>query len=121
MINNKFIFPILGLALVSSVATASRDEYEEYEAYEHKRGPVPFEVLDLNRDGVVTAEEHVNIRAQRHQAFSKKGYPMRNMASAPTFEQIDKDASGAISREEMLQWRAERWQQKSMQRARRFE
>lgn len=111
MFNIKILLPILGLSLAAGVATASPGEYETY--YQN-RGPVPFEALDLDRNGVVTAEEHAKVRSQRHAYLANRGYPMRNAANAPAFEQIDRDASGSISREELNQWRSQRMQQRRM-------
>ena len=115
MFNKKLIVTILGLSLAAGVAIASPGEYE---SFYQKRGPVPFEVLDLDKNGVVTAAEHAKVRAERHAYLAERGYPMRNAANAPAFEQIDKDASGAISREELNQWRSERMQQKCMRQSR---
>jgi hypothetical protein len=73
---------------------------------------MPFEVMDLDRDGIVTAEEHERVRAERQKIRTEHGYPMRRAASAPKFEQIDRDGNGSIDREELSGWQAQRWQQR---------
>ena len=110
MKRNTVLISTLGLALAASLATASPDDHERSEYYS-ERGPVPFEVMDLNRDGVVTAEEHAQLRAQRRAARAQQGYPMRNAASAPNYEQIDTDGNGTVSPEEFAAHRARRAQQ----------
>lgn len=100
---------LMGLVLVSGAAFSSPDEYEKYYL---QRGPMPFEVLDRNGDGVVTAEEHAAFRAERQVARAKAGYLMRNSGKAPAFEQADLDGSGAVSRDEFSQWQSRRFQQR---------
>ena len=102
MLSKKTLVSVVSVALLSGVAMASPDEYE---AYYSKRGPMPFEMLDLNSDGVVTAEEHAAVRSKRQAARAEMGYPMRNAKNAPAFEQIDVDSSGEISRAELDAWR----------------
>lgn len=108
MINYKIIFSALSIALASNLALASDDEYNEYY---YQRGPVPFEALDMNKDGVVTNEEHQAFRQERQTTRAKSGFRMRNASEAPSFEQIDADANGSINRQEMSQWRNQRMQQ----------
>ncbi len=107
MINHTGIIPIIGLAMLTGAAIASPDEDERRYQYE-RRGPMPFELLDLNRDGVVTAQEHAYARDQRHMRRSAMGYPMRNAPNAPAFDQIDANGDGAISRDELSNWQAQR-------------
>lgn len=100
MLSNKILTSALGLSLLAGAAYASSEGHEREEYYQG-RGPMPFEVFDLNQDGVVTAEEHAQVRGQRQAARAQMGYPMRNAASAPSFEQLDGDGDGNISREEL--------------------
>jgi hypothetical protein len=111
MLSNKILSSAFGLALIAGVAGASPGEYERHEYYEH-RGPMPFEVVDLNQDGVVTADEHAQVRSERHSVRAQQGYPMRNAGSAPSFEQMDSDGNGSISREELADFQALRMQQR---------
>jgi Ca2+-binding EF-hand superfamily protein len=100
---------LLSMLLLSGLAFSSPDDNEKYYL---QRGPMPFEVLDLNGDGNITAEEHATVRSQRHAARAKAGYLMRNKNKAPVFEQADLDSSGAISRDELSKWQARRFQQR---------
>lgn len=111
MLNKTILTSAVGVALLCGTAFASSYENERHEYYE-RRGPMPFEVLDLNRDGVVTPEEHAQVRSERQKVRSEQGYPMRNAASAPSFDQIDTDGDGAISRNELYGWQAGRMQQR---------
>ncbi len=113
MISNKIFHSTLVLVLLVGTAMASPDEYEREEYYE-RRGPMPFEVFDLNQDGVVTAEEHAQVRRERQAMRARRGYPMRNAASAPSFEQIDTDKSGSISNEELTTWHTQRMRNSAM-------
>lgn len=119
MFTNRTLIAALGLTLLAGAAGAGAGDYERSEYYE-RRGPMPFEVLDLNSDGVVTAEEHAQVRTERHRYRSEHGYPMRNAASAPKFDQIDSDGSGAVERDELSAWQAQRMQQRGMGRGGRW-
>ena len=96
---------------LSAAALASPGEYEREDYYE-RRGPLPFEVMDLNGDGTVTAEEHAQVREERHRVRAEQGYPMRRAADAPDFDAIDRDGNGAIDRDELSTWQAGRMQQR---------
>ena len=113
MLSNKIFVPFLGIALAAGVANASSDEYERHDYYEH-RGPLPFEVVDLNNDDVVTAEEYMQVRKERRAYRATQGYPMRNAGWAPQFAQIDQDADGSISEQEFAQHHASRMQRRQM-------
>ena len=115
MLNKRTLITTLGAAVLATTAAASPGEYDRDDYYE-RRGPMPFEVLDLDGDGTVTAQEHAQVRAERHARRAEYGYPMRGMADAPDFAQIDRDGSGAISPEELSAWQAQRMQQRQAQR-----
>jgi len=119
MLTNKTLITALGLALLAGTAAASSYDAERSEYYE-RRGPMPFEVLDLNGDGVVSPDEHAQVRSERHSYRSERGYPMRNAAAAPNFDRVDTDASGAIDRDELSAWQAQRMQQRCMGRGGRW-
>lgn len=95
--------------LVSGSVMASPYEYERDEAY-GRRGPLPFEIMDLNGDGVITADEHAQVRAERQAVRREQGYPMRNAGNAPRFEDIDGNADGTIGPDEFSAWQAQRMQ-----------
>ena len=119
MLSSKSLVPVLGLALAAGVAIASPGEYQRDEYYQ-QRGPLPFGVVDLNQDGVVTAEEYTQVRNERRAYRASQGYRMRNAGCAPQFAQIDSDADGSISEQEFAQHQASRMQGRHMGR-RRFE
>ncbi|MCB1800445.1 MAG: hypothetical protein KDI82_02035 [Gammaproteobacteria bacterium] len=105
------VIVVLATVLTTGNAFASSDEYGYDQRYA-QRGPVPFEVLDLNADGVVTQEEHARVHSERQAWRAEHNYPMRGAANAARFEQIDRDASGALDRDELNDWRAQRMQQR---------
>lgn len=113
MLKKHFVTTTLSLVLLTGVAAASSGEYEREEMY-GQRGPVPFAVLDINKDGVVTADEHAQMHRERLEYRSEHGYPMRNAARAPNFEQMDTDGNGSLSREELAKWQSQRMQQRGM-------
>ena len=108
---NKRLITATGLALAAAVVIASPGETEREEYY-GRPGPMPFQVLDLNDDGVVTAEEHAQVRAERHAARMAQGRRLRHAGAAPRFEQVDADNDGAISRDELSTWRGQRMAQR---------
>jgi hypothetical protein len=103
----SLLVPTLSLVLLVGSALASPDEDERHDAYE-RRGPIPFEVMDLDGDGVVTQAEHAQVRAARQRVRSEQGYPMRNAGNAPPFEQIDRDGNGTLDRDELSAWQTQR-------------
>ncbi|NNJ92703.1 MAG: hypothetical protein HKP55_13590 [Gammaproteobacteria bacterium] len=103
------VLGLVSLALLSGSAFSSPAEYEKYYL---QRGPMPFEVLDINGDGVITAQEHATVRSERQATRAKAGYRMRNARRPPAIEQADLDGSGAISRNELSAWQSRRFQQR---------
>ena len=71
-------------------------------------GPAPFDLMDLDGNGGISAAEHAQFRAERQRAMAAQGRPMRNAANAPAFEAIDADGDGQISPGEMTQMRQSR-------------
>ena len=100
---------LLSLTLLAGSAISSPGEYEKYYL---QRGPMPFEVLDRNGDGIVTAEEHAIVRSERQATRSSAGYMMRNARRPFSFEQADLDGSGALSRDELSKWQTKCFQQR---------
>lgn len=66
-----------------------------------------FESFDLNKDGSLTELEFTEARNQRIAARAKAGYPMRNLANAPSFADIDLDHNGTVSKEEFAAHQAQ--------------
>jgi hypothetical protein len=108
--NTKLTF--LGLLSLTFLAGSVISSPGEYEQYYLQRGPMPFEALDRNGDGIVTAEEHATVREERQTARAKAGYMMRNAGKPSSFEKADIDGSGAISRKEFSNWQNMRFQQR---------
>jgi hypothetical protein len=71
-------------------------------------GPVPFETMDRDRDGRISADEHIAMQQARRAARAAQGYPMRNVANAPRFADIDANADGMVDRDELGRFRAQR-------------
>lgn len=107
MLNKGITLSALSLILLAGAAVASSGENEREALYE-RRGPLPFEVMDLDKDGVVTAEEHAQIHRERQAYRAQQGYPMRNAGAVAKFDLIDSDSNGAISRDELSAWQAQR-------------
>lgn len=110
MWSRKVLYLALGVLISGSPGIYASD-YEREDYYE-RRGPIPFEVMDLNGDGIITAEEHEKVHAERQKLRAEQGYPMRRAASAPKFEQFDLNDNGSIDSGELSAWRAQRWQQR---------
>ncbi len=70
-----------------------------------------FSDFDANDDGKVTEEEFNTFRSNRMAEMKKRGYPMRNVADAPSFKDIDSNSDGSISEEELYNMQAQRREQ----------
>ena len=115
--SNKLLSIATSLALLVGTAAARPGEYERENYYE-RPGLMPFEALDLDADGVISAQEHAEVRAERHAAMAERGYPMRNAAGASRFEQIDSDGDESISHDELSAYQMQRMQQKGLRHGR---
>jgi hypothetical protein len=77
------------------------------------RGPATHADFDRNGDGIVTESEFDATRAERIAQRSRQGYRMRNLGSAPTFEQIDRNDDGQLDVDELAtaqaQHRSAKW------------
>ncbi|MCG6967643.1 MAG: hypothetical protein LJE59_14160 [Chromatiaceae bacterium] len=113
MLKQRIAISTLSLVMLAGVAAASSGEDEREDAYE-RRGPVPFELMDRNADGVVSADEHAQMHRERYAYRAKQGYPMRHAADAPSYQQIDTDGNGSVSAEELSSWQNQRMQQHGM-------
>lgn len=78
-------------------------------------GPPGFAAFDLDGDGLLTAAEFAQARAQRIAERSQQGYRMRNLSRAPAFAAIDRDGNGQIDREEFEAAQARQWRERQGQ------
>jgi len=62
------------------------------------RGPMTFEVFDMDGDGVVTEQEFQSVRTDRMAARAAQGAPMRGAANAPPSRSSIKTATAASHR-----------------------
>ncbi len=85
---------ILAAILLSAVASATV-------AVGYPRGPAPFEAIDSDRDGRISAEEFDTHRAARQASRAARGFALRNAAQAPSFEAWDSDADGYLTPAEL--------------------
>ena len=80
-----------------------------------RRGDRPmggFFGFDADGDGVVSRQEFEQGRAQRRAERAQQGYPMRNQANAPSFEEIDRNGNGVVTAREFDEFRAQRMRQR---------
>lgn len=73
------------------------------------RGPATFDAMDQNGDGLVSAQEFAEFRAQRQAARAAQGRLMRNAAQAPRFEDWDSDGDGLLTPREFAEGRQTRF------------
>ncbi len=97
MLNKLAMLSLPVWVLSSSLVVASPDEYDDEYA---QRGPMSFEAMDLNKDGVITREEHEEACQKRQESREKQGYPMRNKKDSSVFDEMDTDGDGVLSAEE---------------------
>ncbi|MEJ2694190.1 MAG: hypothetical protein P8166_14405, partial [Candidatus Thiodiazotropha sp.] len=76
------------------------------------RGPMPFAVFDLNRDGSISQQEFETAHAQRRQAPNPQGYSARRRYDPPRFADFDQNGDGALSPEELAQGQVNRARQR---------
>jgi hypothetical protein len=57
--------------------------------------------FDTNQDGLLTERELMQGRAERIRERSQQGYPMRNLANAPSFAAIDSNGDQRIDAQEL--------------------
>jgi hypothetical protein len=106
---------LLATGLTAGWVTASPGEVDD-DAYQ-RRGPLPFQAFDQNDDGSLSSDEFYDVHAARMKYRAEHGFPMRNAAQAPSFEQIDVDGNGSISPDELSKYQSERMQQRWAARA----
>jgi Ca2+-binding EF-hand superfamily protein len=67
-----------------------------------------FARFDLNKDGVITKEEFLKVRAAKQAKRKADGMPMRNAKNAPSFESIDSNGDGKITQKEFMDFQMKR-------------
>lgn len=68
------------------------------------RGPISFEVFDINKDGFITEDEHTKVREERiKDKQSQNQTMMRNVGKAPDFKSLDADGDGKVTKIELLE------------------
>lgn len=73
------------------------------------KGPVAFDVYDVNKDNQISQAEFNAIKNQRMTEKYNKGYPMRKAGSSPTFEDMDLNKDGKIIQTEMTTFQQQRF------------
>jgi len=77
-----------------------------------ERGPIPFEVYDADKDGMITETEFDTARAKRMEQRAESGRMMRNAGNAPDFSFFDTDGDGKISPKELSDGQMKRMQER---------
>ena len=76
------------------------------------RGPIPFDNIDVDRNGFVSQEEFQQAHTERLQKRNAGQNQYRYMGEAPDHAAIDGDHDGRVSREELQSHRQERMLQR---------
>lgn len=79
------------------------------------RGPIGFEAYDANKDNKISEMEFDTIKNQRMTEKYNQGYPMRNAANSPTFQDMDANNDGKITQTEMTTFQQQRFNQRMNQ------
>ena len=74
-----------------------------------------FAMFDLDGNGVLTKQEFEQARANRIKERSQAGYRMRNLATAPSFDELDRNGDGWINPGEFASGQARHHQRMSAQ------
>ena len=94
MSKRTLIFAFSLLALSAAFAVQARP-------FGGPRGPMPFDVMDLDNDGYVSTQEFAKHRDTRMAARAAQGRLLRNAGQAPRFASWDLDSDGRLSRSEV--------------------
>lgn len=65
------------------------------------RGPIPFNAIDLDGNGSVSAQEFNTVHQQRMSARAAEGRPMRGMAGGHSYADFDTDGNGQLTPDEL--------------------
>jgi hypothetical protein len=89
---------VLAVTIGTTLATVTMVQAQPWVG---NRGPVGFDAIDTDHNGVVSAAEFAQYRAQRMAARAAEGRMMRNAGKAPTFESLDRDGNGVLEPDEL--------------------
>jgi len=93
---NTFTKTIAITALASAVSLVYAES-----AVIAARGPVPFNAIDLDGNGSISAEEFNTVHQQRMSARAAEGRPMRGMMNHPLYVDFDTDHDGQLTPDEL--------------------
>ena len=65
------------------------------------RGPIPFNAIDLDGNGTISAQEFDTVHQQRMSARAAEGRPMRGMANGHSYADFDTDGNGQLTPDEL--------------------
>ena len=65
------------------------------------RGPIPFNVIDLDANGSISEQEFNMVHQQRMSARAAEGRPMRGMVNHPVYADFDTDGDGQLTPDEL--------------------
>ena len=89
---------ILAVAAGATLAAATLVQAQPWGG---ARGPVGFDTIDTDHNGVVSAAEFAQHRAQRMAARAAEGRMLRNAGQAPSFESLDRNGNGVLEPDEL--------------------
>ncbi len=93
---NNLTKSIAMVVLVSAVTTVHAQSAEN-----PARGPIPFNAIDLDGNGTISAEEFDKVHQQRMSTDFVEERPMRGMANRPDYADFDTDGNGQLTPEEL--------------------
>jgi len=85
------------MAVMASAVTAVYAQPAEIPG----RGPIPFNAIDLDGNGTISAQEFDTVHQQRMSARAAEGRPMRGMANGHSYADFDTDSNGQLTPEEL--------------------
>jgi hypothetical protein len=86
---------------VAAGATLAAAPLVQAQPWGGARGPVDFDTIDTDHNGVVSAAEFAQHRALRMAARAAEGRMLRNAGQAPSFESLDRNGNGGLEPDEL--------------------